>query len=110
HSFPWNRPDIYIDQSPLFHADNVVTPLLLLHGGADTNVPRGESDQMYAALKLLGKTVEYIRVEGENHWILDYEKRVVWNDAILAWFARWLKDEPEWWNETYPPVGGASKK
>ena len=54
NSFPWNRPDIYIDQSPLFAADKVTTPLLLLHGASDTNVPRGESDQMYAALKLLG--------------------------------------------------------
>lgn len=103
-SFPWNRPDIYIEQSPLFNADKVTTPLLLLHGDSDTNVPRGESDQMYAALKLLGKEVEYIRVEGQDHWILDYKKRIVWNDAIISWFDRWLKDEPEWWEDMYPPL------
>jgi len=110
NSFPWNRPDIYINQSPLFHADKVVTPLLLLHGGADTNVPRGESDQMYAALKILGKEVEYIRVEGQNHWILDYKKRIVWNDAILSWFDRWLKDQPQWWNDMYPPLDDGGSK
>ncbi|MCU0643250.1 MAG: prolyl oligopeptidase family serine peptidase, partial [bacterium] len=38
NSFPWNRPDIYIDQSALFHADKIKTPLLLLHGAVDTNV------------------------------------------------------------------------
>lgn len=103
-SFPWNRPDIYVDQSPLFHADKVTTPLLLLHGGADTNVPRGESDQMYAALKILGKEVEYIRVAGQNHWIVDYEKRIEWNNAIISWFDRWLKDQPQWWNDMYPPL------
>ena len=38
-SFPWNRPDIYVGQSPLYSADKITTPLLLLHGSADTNVP-----------------------------------------------------------------------
>jgi dipeptidyl aminopeptidase/acylaminoacyl peptidase len=105
-SFPWNRPDIYIDQSPLFSADKITTPLLLLHGTGDTNVPPGESEQMYTALKLLGKEVEYIRVEGQNHWIVDYKKRIVWHNAIVSWFDRWLKGEPEWWEEMYPPLEG----
>lgn len=102
-SFPWNRRDIYVDRSPLFAADRVNTPLLLLHGAEDTNVPRGESDQMFIALKLLGKPVEYIRFAGQNHFILDYKKRKAWNDAIISWFDRWLKDEPEWWLDMYPP-------
>ncbi len=110
NSFPWNRPDIYVGQSPLFAADKVNTPLLLLHGTADTNVPPGESEQMYTALKLLGKEVEYLRVEGQNHFVLDYKKRIVWSDAILAWFDKWLKDEPEWWADMYPPIAEAGKK
>ena len=107
-SFPWNRPDIYVDRSPLNAADRITTPLLLLHGASDTNVPPGESEQMYTALKLLGKEVEYIRFAGQNHFILDYKKRIAWSDAIIAWFDRWLKDEPEWWNAMYPPIGGAA--
>ena len=103
-SFPWNRPDIYIDQSPLFSADKVTTPLLLLHGTGDTNVPPGESEQMYAALKILGKEVEYIRFEGQNHWIIDYKKRIIWHNAIVSWFDKWLKGEPGWWNDMYPPL------
>ncbi len=104
NSFPWNRPDIYIEQSPLFYADRINTPLLLLHGEQDTNVPPGESEQMYTALKLLGKSVEYIRFAGQNHFILDYKKRSIWSDAIISWFDRWLKDEPGWWNDMYPPL------
>jgi len=104
NSFPWNRRDIYVDQSPLFSADRVTTPILLLHGTSDHNVPTGESEQFYTALKLLGKQVEYIRIKGEDHWILNYEKRVVWSNAIIAWFDRWLKGEPEWWNAMYPPI------
>ncbi len=101
-SFPWNNPDLYIKQSPLFQADKIKTPLLLLHGNADTNVPIGESIQMYNALKLLGKTVEFVRVEGENHAIYDYKKRIEWNKTIHAWFAKWLKGQPEWWDALYP--------
>ncbi len=100
-SFPWNRKDIYVDKSPLFRADKIKTPLLLLHGDSDTNVPTGESDQLYTALKLLGRPVEYIKVKGQNHWIMDYKKRILWSKTIIAWFDRWLKDQPEFWYSMY---------
>ncbi|MGC3977680.1 MAG: prolyl oligopeptidase family serine peptidase [Paludibacteraceae bacterium] len=101
-SYPWNNPELYTEQSPLFHADKINTPLLLLHGTADTNVPPGESIQMYTALKLLGKQVEFIQVKDENHIILNFQKRINWNHSIYAWFAKWLKDDASWWNDLYP--------
>ena len=101
-SFPWNNPRLYTEQSPLFNADKINTPLLLLHGGVDTNVPIGESIQMFNALRILGKTVEFITVEGENHAIYGYQKRIDWNKTIQAWFAKWLKNQPEWWQALYP--------
>ena len=101
-SYPWNNPELYVKQSPLFNADKIKTPLLLLHGTADTNVPIGESIQMYTALKLLNKPVEFIQVIGENHAIYDYDKRIAWNNAIYAWFAKWLKDDSRWWDSMYP--------
>ncbi len=72
-----------------------------MHGTADTNVPIGESIQMYNALKLLGKPVEFIQVEGENHAIYDYSKRIQWNYAIYAWFDKWLKGDSAWWDSMY---------
>ncbi|MDR1623815.1 MAG: prolyl oligopeptidase family serine peptidase [Tannerellaceae bacterium] len=101
-SYPWNARDMYVNQSPLFAADKVNTPILFLHGSADTNVPPGESIQMFTALKLLGKETALIQIEGENHHILHYDKRIKWNNSIYAWFARWLKDQPEWWEALYP--------
>jgi dipeptidyl aminopeptidase/acylaminoacyl peptidase len=101
-SFPWNRKDIYVDRSPLFHADKVKTPLLLTHGASDTNVPVGESESFYTALKLVGAPVEYLQVEGMDHTIADHAKRIVWSRSVVAWFDRWLKGQPEWWEELYP--------
>ncbi len=102
NSFPWNNEKIYIEQSPLFNADKISTPLLLLHGSKDTNVPPGESIQLYTALKLLGKTVEFVEIEGQNHHITDYKKRIIWQKTIMAWFAKYLKEQPQWWNDLYP--------
>jgi dipeptidyl aminopeptidase/acylaminoacyl peptidase len=102
NSFPWNRKDIYVNQSALFNADKISTPLLLLHGSADTNVPPGESTQLFTALKLLGREVEYIQIFDQNHHILAYNKRILWTKTIIAWFDRWLKREPEWWHNLYP--------
>jgi dipeptidyl aminopeptidase/acylaminoacyl peptidase len=109
-SYPWNRKDIYVDQSPLFRADQHRVPILLTHGVADTNVPVGESDSFYIALKLLGKDVEYLQIEGENHWILGHEKRTVWSRSIVAWFDRWLKDQPSWWDALYPGASSSGSE
>jgi dipeptidyl aminopeptidase/acylaminoacyl peptidase len=102
NSYPWNRRDIYVDQSPLFSADKINTPLLLLHGSLDTNVPLGESLQLWVGLKILGKPVEMIQVEGENHHILTYSKRIEWHQVIMAWFDKWLKDQNHDWKKLVP--------
>ena len=100
-SYPWTDPELYTKQGSLFNADKIHTPLLLLHGTADTNVPIGESIQLFNALRILGRDVEFITVEGENHVISDYEKKLLWQNTIMAWFAKWLQDDPRWWNSLY---------
>lgn len=101
-SFPWSDPELFTKQGSLFNADKINTPLLLLHGTADTNVPIGESIQLFNALKILGKPVELITVEGEDHFVMDFDKRQLWQNTIMAWFAKWLQDSPQWWDDLYP--------
>lgn len=103
NTYPWTRKDLYVDRSPLYNADKIHKPLLFTHGTADTNVPIGESIQMYTALKLLGRPTAFIQVEGENHHILDPVKREVWIDSMVAWFQKWLKNDSSWWDAIYKP-------
>lgn len=101
NSFPWNNASLYSDHSPVFHADKVTTPLLLLHGDSDTNVPVGESLTMYTALKLLNKDVELIEYKGADHQIFARDKRFDWWSTMLAYFDKQLKGEPQWWDAMY---------
>ena len=103
NSYPWKDKKLYVEQSPLYNADKIHTPILFLHGTADTNVPVGESIQMYTALKLLGRECALVEVEGENHHILDFNKRIKWQNTIFAWFAKWLQDDDTWWKAIYKP-------
>lgn len=102
NSYPWNNPKLYTEQSPLFLADKINTPLMLVHGLSDTNVPAGESWQMFNALRILGKPVEFVGVYGEDHWIIDPTKKYEWTSAIMAFFAKYLQDDPTWWDDLFP--------
>lgn len=100
-SYPWSDPELYTRQGALFNADKIHTPLLLLHGTEDTNVPIGESIQLFNALKVLGRDVEFITVDGANHVVKEYDKRIVWHATIMAWFAKWLQNDSRWWDSLY---------
>ena len=101
-SYPWTRKDLFVERSPLYNAHKIHTPLLFLHGDADTNVPVGESIQMYTALKRLGRETAFVAVRGANHQVTEFNKRKQWQETIFAWFAKYLQDDPSWWEALYP--------
>jgi dipeptidyl aminopeptidase/acylaminoacyl peptidase len=89
---PWEMRERYIENSPFFYLDRVTTPLLLIHGDID-GVPASGSDQVYFALRRLGKPVEYARYRDTGHSmthpanVIDYWRRVI------EWFDRHLKSD-----------------
>ncbi len=100
--FPWNAPHLYAGHSPAYHADRIVTPLLLLHGDADVNVPHGQSDEMFTALRVQRKNVELVSFPGEGHGLhVRWKDYVAHREMILEWFDRWLRDEPAAWEHRW---------
>lgn len=97
--YPWNRRDVYVDRSPLFNADRIHTPMLLIHGTSDTNVPENESEQMFTALRMLDRQAELVRVYGENHGINSRPSitRHLYG-VMLDWYDRFLRAQPAAWS------------
>ncbi|MFN7932286.1 MAG: S9 family peptidase [Bryobacteraceae bacterium] len=64
---PWDQPDLYRQRSGLFHARQVKTPTLFLHGEADLRVPIGQAFEYYHALKQLGVTTKMVAYPRTPH-------------------------------------------
>jgi dipeptidyl aminopeptidase/acylaminoacyl peptidase len=90
---PWQFRERYIENSPIFYLDRVQTPLLIVQGELDTAVPYQQANEVFVALRRLGKEVVYAKYGGEEHWegtwgvpnVLDY-----WN-RVIDWFDQHLK-------------------
>lgn len=102
NSYPWNRKELFTDNSPLFNADKINTPLLLQHGAKDNNVPPLESDQMFTALRVLDKDVAIVRFAQEGHSIAgEFKNYIAHREIMLEWFDKYLKDQPEGWERRW---------
>lgn len=102
NSYPWNNPSLFVGQSPLYRADRIRAALLLLHGDSDVNVPPVESDQIFTAMRVLGRTCEYVRFAGEDHGINGKPSNRMASEAMmLEWFDKHLKGEPGAWEERW---------
>lgn len=90
---PWEFPQRYVQNSPIFFLDKIDTPLLIVHGSADTRVAPFLGDEVFVGLRRLGKEVEYARYQGEDHSPLYWSyanqrdlchRMITWLDKHLA--------------------------
>jgi dipeptidyl aminopeptidase/acylaminoacyl peptidase len=88
----WQRRDLYLNNSPIYDLERVRTPLLIVHGEAETTVPLFLANQVFASLQRLGKEVEFARYAYENHtesaW--SYANQHDYVMRMLDWFSRHL--------------------
>jgi dipeptidyl aminopeptidase/acylaminoacyl peptidase len=64
---PWEDPEITRAQSPITYVADIQTPLLLLHADTDFRATIASAEALYRAMKVLGKTVEFVRYPREGH-------------------------------------------
>jgi dipeptidyl aminopeptidase/acylaminoacyl peptidase len=90
---PWESLDRWWRVSPLAHVTSIRTPLLLLHAEEDHRVPVSQAEELFAALRLLGRDVELVRFLGESHGLSRSGRphnRVERLRRVLDWLERKL--------------------
>ncbi len=101
-SYPWEDRDLFVGKSPLYNAKKIRTPVLLLHGKSDINVPIEESRQIFTALKILGREAVLVEFAGEDHGIAGTtENLIAHREIMLEWFDKYLKGEENAWNDRW---------
>jgi dipeptidyl aminopeptidase/acylaminoacyl peptidase len=97
----WDNLEAYARNSPVYHADKVTTPLLLLHNDEDGAVDWNQGIEYFNTLRRLDKPVVMLQYEGENHGLRKPANRKDYSYRMLDFFNHYLKghDAPEWWSE-----------
>ncbi len=92
----WEYPERYIEQSAIMFADRIETPLMLITGDLDYNVPARQSMEMYYTMRRLGKEVVWVRYADGGHSPPNSleEYRDYW-ERILGWYAKHFEAEEE---------------
>jgi len=93
----WDETLRYINNSPLFEADKIQTPLLVLHNDNDGAVPWYQGIEFFMALRRLQKPIWLVNYNGEPHGVRKEQNRKDWTIRMQQFFDHYLKDAP-------PPV------
>jgi len=88
---PWRNLDLWVRLSPFFRVDNIVTPTLVMNGEDDWNVPALNSEQLYQALRRLGRDTELVIYPGQSHGIRRPTYQQDRYERYLAWYDRYVK-------------------
>lgn len=102
----WEAPELYMANSPLFHADRVNTPLLIMHNDNDGAVPWYQGIEFFMALRRLNKPVWMLQYNGELHNIKARKNRKDITKRLQQFFDHYLKGDPmpRWMREGISPL------
>ncbi|MCQ8879928.1 prolyl oligopeptidase family serine peptidase [Pseudoalteromonas shioyasakiensis] len=97
----FEAPELYIENSPVFFADKVNTPILIMFGDKDDAVPWHEGVQYYLALRRAGKDATFLQYEGEPHHLKKFPNQVDFSIRMMQYFDHYLKGKPaaKWMTE-----------
>lgn len=102
----WETPLRYIENSPIFTADKINTPLLMLHNDKDTAVPWYQGIELFVGMRRLQKPVWMLNYNGEPHGLRKAQNRKDWAIRMQQFFDHYLRDAPVpvWMDEGVPAV------
>ncbi len=100
----WERPDLYIENSPLFHLPNVQTPLMIMHNDGDGAVPWYQGIELFTGLKRLGKPTWLLNYNDDDHNLMRNANRIDLSIRMRQFFDHYLMDAPapQWLSEGIP--------
>ena len=93
---PWKDLNRLMERSPITYVERITTPMLILHSDRDLRCPISEGEQLFTALKLLGREVRMVRFEGQSHDLSRSghpRSRVIRLRHIVAWFISHIRTE-----------------
>jgi len=88
---PWRNTEAWTRISPFFQVEKITTPTLILNGADDLNVPLLNSEQLYQALRRLGRETELVIYPGQGHGISRPSYQKDRYERYLAWYGKYLK-------------------
>jgi len=102
----WEKPELYIENSPLFHFPNVKTPVMVMSNDADGAVPWYQGIEMFTALRRLNKPVWLLQYNGEAHNLVQRQNRKDISIREAQFFDHFLKGAPMpvWMSKGVPAV------
>ncbi len=102
----WDFPLRYLENSPLFYADKVQTPVLMMNNDADDAVPFQQGVEMFTALRRLGKTAWMLNYNGDKHNLSKRPNQKDLSMRLHQFFDYYLKDGPlpKWMAEGVPAI------
>ena len=102
----WERRDKYIENSPVFFADRIQTPVLIMHNDGDGAVPWYQGIEYFVALRRLNKPAWLLNYNGDSHNLRKWPNRVDLTIRMFDFFEYYLKDKPMplWMEKGLPAV------